>query len=234
MTTGGRMPTSARRYTETSRLRTANNAARLTNDIYADVEYNPVPKRGGNTYVQDTPSLPRPRPNTTQDRAIRTGVNPLKPALQPTLPRRAMSRRALIFGGVGTFFFGIVGGNVAINTINQWRLEMAQGVNPARSLDIVCGHGDSPAHPTQLHVFIQDHQVNFIEYPGGVKSRSRGFTGEGLPKTGDVSAWDLEITPQQVDGGRYQILITVQGSGFVYRWLLVDSGSGYFRGVNPK
>jgi hypothetical protein len=149
-----------------------------------------------------------------------------------------VSRRKVIAGLVGAAIVGVVGGNAVINAIHDAQLRWAQGTYPVRDIELVCGHGDS-AHPTLLHVYIWNYTLVSIEAPGGQYGKDHQVVGTGLPATGDVSKWDLQVVPVRVGAKQYQIEINVigadgTGKSFNYRWLLVDSGKGYFVGVDTK
>lgn len=150
-----------------------------------------------------------------------------------------VSRRKVVAGIVGAAIVGLVGGNAAINTIHDWQLRWAQGPYPVRDLELVCGHGDSVDHPTLLHIYIWDYVLVSMEAPGGHYGKEHQEVGNGLPTTGDMSKWDLQVLPVKVGVKQYQIEITVtgvSGSGqyFNYHGLLVDSGHGYFVIVDTK
>ncbi len=171
---------------------------------------------------------------TDEDKQITTRIRRVD-----TSAPKGVSRRGLIAGGVGLLLTGIVGGNAVVNMIHDWQLRWAQGPYPNKNIELVCGHGDSAGNPTLLNVRIWNYALVSTEAPGGHYGKDHQEVGSGLPTTGDVSKWDLEVLPVKVGSKQYQVEITVtgvSGSGqyFAYHGLLVDSGKGYFVIVDTK
>jgi hypothetical protein len=122
---------------------------------------------------------------------------------------------------------------LGMNTVSDILQAIQQGQRPATGTELVCGHGDSVEHPTELEVYVQSQHLYLIEIPGGDPDKAKISPTQKIVSSVHIDKWHVEIQPQQVDGGRYQIVLSlaIPGENVVRQWLFVDSGHGYFRPV---
>jgi hypothetical protein len=163
-----------------------------------------------------------PRPSTKDD-----------PEISPLKKTRSVTRRHFgrwLLGGAVSLFVGFEVVSWASDRVADMVQRIDQGGQPSKTVYAVVGHGDSDRHKTVLHLYVDAdaRRMIFIELPGGDAAKfhvflSRTFSGV------DMDRLHLDISLQQVDGGKYQVLLsaTERGSSRQYADVLVDRG-GYF------
>ena len=192
------------------------------------------------------------RPERTQAR--RTGDDPAIGKLQP-IQKGWTRRRALnaaLYGG-SSLIGGATLALVGKGALDRNAEDVQEGRARADVQPLVCGHHDSPAHPTLLICFMEKTgdlytHVHFLEYPGGDPThlqRLLPYRSDDLRskyEDSELGCVDLKMTPMLADGGKYQILLTLTLSAklwpplsrpAVVHILFVDRGHGYFEPVEP-
>lgn len=206
-----------------------------------------VPSRASAGRSRVTSAATRPE----RAQARRTDDDPVIRQPQPT--QRPWTRRrvlnSILYGGSTIIAISSLTlmGKSALDRNTE---DVQEGQTRASSLELVCGHHDSPEQKTLLHCFVEQSgdiytRVNLLEYPGGSAAKLHVFQSDDLRSKYDpaeLSRVDLQMLAMPVGGGKYQIQLTLtlsQKNVFSLRpdpvhILLVDRGHGYFEPVEPK
>jgi hypothetical protein len=215
----------------------------------------PTTRRGGTMQAAQQPAG-RPRPHTDEDVQIlpeyrnpRQPVQPVPVRPEPSGINISISRRTLLraAGGVLSVIIGARGlmalGSFARSEWEQINREIDEGQNPSTQLLLVCGHNDSPEHPTLLHAYVRaDRRIQFEESNTQDTKMVRYFVGdERIPADVPLNQVNLKIEAKEQKGGKYAITLHVKYGGVgpftsvtPIDYMFVDSGEGYFVGVQPK
>lgn len=240
-----RTPASARKYVTVDRpvtpqttLRKASQGAtpthsRQTRDYNAGRQTVEVTKTRGNDVLYGS-NFTRPR-HTTGPRSTDGDTQVTTNLKEVRHPRYGITRRGFIVWGAA-LAVSLMATKLGMNTLGDIYQAIQEGQQPGTGIELVCGHSDGLDHPTLLYAFVQDRRINLIEQPGGDAKKSKIFPTQVIPVKSEVRFWHIEIVPQLADDGHYQIVLTlkVPDDNNIRQWLLVDSGQGFFRAVNPK
>jgi hypothetical protein len=243
-----RMPTSARRYV-TQKTTNIDLHDRLTEAL------SRVPRRTTPNPATMDQARRSSRINATtttqQTQQTRRRTTADDPAIQPA--QKQVSRRGAIRNLAMYGISSVIGGGALAlkghDMAEENHEDTVQGKSAASSYKLACGHGDSKEHPTLLHCFVEMEgsvytRVNFLEYPGGSLEKLRPYQSDDLRKKYDpaeLSRVLLQMDVMPVDGGRYQIQLTltlsqkniISAPPQPVHILFVDRGHGYFEAVQP-
>lgn len=188
-------------------------------------------------YAYSPPQKPI-RKTTAEDQAINMEA---AKKLQYQITRRRLLRTAAGWIGAACVGgFAVQWGTASLKQLNE---TLQQGATAASSVTLVCGHQDSHLHPTELHAYLGNNAVFLLEIPGGNSSHVHLFQSKPLSshfKPHELDHAYLQIIPEQVEAGKYQIRLILTGSATgplapipaPAEWLLVDRG-GHFEAVQP-
>lgn len=141
----------------------------------------------------------RPQNRTTEDVIVRSSDK-----------RRSLFSRRNMLLGLGSLAATGCGLNYSLAKYDQFQHQIAEGARPATTCDLVCGHGDSATNPTILHAYIAGNRINFVQSLAEDVSKAKLFQSFPFPAygyTGDPSRVFLEIIPEQLASGKWQILL---------------------------
>lgn len=190
-----------------------------------------LPTKGGVTPVQSVSSKPIRR-DTSDDQAIDTSK-------APSLLRRRIMRKGLTLLAVAAGS-GVTGALLVEWAGASWQTlqeSLQEGQTAAVSVSLVCGHGDSQAHPTELHAYVAQDRLHMLELPAGQASKGHLFVSSPLSVLFPPSALThlfVRIEPEAVSTTTYQVRVELSTARQWFAtagpavWLFVDKGRGYF------
>lgn len=213
----------------------------------------PLDDRGGDFFRGNT-TVRRHTPVHTE--ALRTTVitprrSRTKEAV-PVVPQQAqkqhsgISRRNMLLAGGGALALAGLGvlqvGAIKTTEIGH---QFEEGIVPAVTKTLVCGHHDSVNNPTYVLACLTGPVVNLIEWPGGDAEKVSICHFPSLRDIGyigDLALVYLQIFPIRLLGGKYKLILRVscgdapvlpmvptfsKSDPVVTQWTLEDAGDRF-------
>jgi hypothetical protein len=223
-----RMPSSVLRYRSDATISTAPARA----DVQTTGQHEQMITRTASKSVipprRTATATSRPqRPEATETEALILQAGTPQPAV-----KRFYQERLHWSVYVGIALIIMVAGWIILSAVGSWWTVMQDDLHYGRprtyQTDSVVGHDDSAASPSHFIALNLNHHVQVIEFPGGDATKAHVYMGPVLIGPGqDLTPVTLLFKDVNHDG-KPDMIITVQGSHFVF-----INDNGQFRPPHP-